>query len=37
MANEREAFRDWHRLFGLLFTEIYTGSPFCGRGSPRIG
>ena len=28
MANEREALRDWHRLFGLLLTDFFTGSPF---------
>jgi hypothetical protein len=28
MADEREAFRDWHRLFGLLLTDFFTGSPF---------
>ncbi len=25
---EREALRDWHRLFGLLLTDFFTGSPF---------
>jgi hypothetical protein len=28
MAMEREALRDWHRLFGLLLTDFFTGSPF---------
>jgi hypothetical protein len=28
MAVEREALRDWHRLFGLLLTDFFTGSPF---------
>jgi hypothetical protein len=28
MANERDALRDWHRLFGLLLTDFFTGSPF---------
>jgi hypothetical protein len=28
MAVEREASRDWHRLFGLLLTDFFTGSPF---------
>lgn len=28
MASEREALRDWHRLFGLLLTDLFTGSPF---------
>jgi hypothetical protein len=28
MAEEREAWRDWHRLFGLLLTDFFTGSPF---------
>ena len=27
MAIEREALRDWHRLFGLL-TDFFTDSPF---------
>jgi hypothetical protein len=25
---EREALRDWHRLFGLLLTDFFIGSPF---------
>jgi hypothetical protein len=25
---EREALRDWHRLFGLLLTDFFSGSPF---------
>src|SRR5262249_24783322 len=28
MPVEREAQRDWHRLFGLLLTDFFTGSPF---------
>ena len=28
MADEREALRDWHRLFGLLLTDFFSGSPF---------
>jgi hypothetical protein len=28
MAVDREALRDWHRLFGLLLTDFFTGSPF---------
>src|SRR5262245_11412591 len=28
MAVEREALRDWHRLFGLLLTDFFRGSPF---------
>src|SRR3954465_12169288 len=28
MAAERETFRDWHRLFGLLLTDFFTGSSF---------
>jgi hypothetical protein len=28
MAAEREALRDWHRLFGLLLTDFFTDSPF---------
>src|SRR3954468_8489848 len=28
MADERDALRDWHRLFGLLLTDFFTGSPF---------
>ena len=28
MTVEREALRDWHRLFGLLLTDFFTGSPF---------
>jgi hypothetical protein len=28
MAVEREALRDWHRLFGLLLTDFFTSSPF---------
>jgi hypothetical protein len=25
---ERDTLRDWHRLFGLLLTDFFTGSPF---------
>src|SRR3954469_17804805 len=28
MPGEREGLRDWHRLFGLLLTDYFTGSPF---------
>jgi hypothetical protein len=28
MALERDALREWHRLFGLLLTDVFTGSPF---------
>jgi len=28
MAVKREALRDWHRLFGLLLTDFFRGSPF---------
>jgi hypothetical protein len=28
MTVEREALRDWHRLFGLLLTDFFTDSPF---------
>jgi hypothetical protein len=28
MAAERDALRDWHRLFGLLLTDFFRGSPF---------
>jgi hypothetical protein len=28
MTVEREALRDWHRLFGLLLTDFFSGSPF---------
>jgi hypothetical protein len=28
MAVRREALRDWHRLFGLLLTDFFSGSPF---------
>src|SRR3954447_8521533 len=28
MAIDKEALRDWHRLFGLLLTDFFTGSPF---------
>lgn len=28
MPTERDALRDWHRLFGLLLTDFFTGLPF---------
>jgi hypothetical protein len=28
MAEERDTLRDWHRLFGLVLTDFFTGSPF---------
>src|SRR3954470_603040 len=28
MVGERETLRDWHRLFGLLLADFFTGSPF---------
>jgi hypothetical protein len=28
MADERQSLREWHRLFGLLVTDLFTGSPF---------
>jgi hypothetical protein len=28
MPTDRDALRDWHRLFGLLLTDFFTGSPF---------
>jgi hypothetical protein len=28
MADERQELRDWHRLFGLLLTDFFTGSQF---------
>jgi hypothetical protein len=28
MAGERDSLRDWHRLFGLLLTDFFTGLPF---------
>src|SRR5438552_12321423 len=28
MVVEREALRDWHRLFGLLLIDYFSGSPF---------
>ena len=28
MAESPKAPRDWHRLFGLLLTDLFTGSPF---------
>ena len=28
MAVDRDALREWHRLFGLLLTDFFTDSPF---------
>jgi hypothetical protein len=28
VAVDRDALRNWHRLFGLLLTDFFTGSPF---------
>jgi hypothetical protein len=28
LADEQSTLRDWHRLFGLLLTDFFTGSPF---------
>jgi hypothetical protein len=28
MADQEQALRDWHRLFGLLLTDFFTDSPF---------
>jgi len=28
MAADQPTLRDWHRLFGLLLTDYFTGSPF---------
>ena len=28
MSNEQEAYRDWHRLFGVVLTDFFTDSPF---------
>src|SRR5262245_37542044 len=28
MAAMKKALRDWHRLFGLLLTDFFAGSPF---------
>ncbi len=28
MAIDKDALRDWHRLFGLVLTDIFTGTPF---------
>ena len=33
-AVESEALRDWHRLFGLLLTDFFTGSPREARNAP---
>jgi hypothetical protein len=36
MAAEREALRDWHRLFGLLLTDFFTGSLFTVEVEPDL-
>jgi hypothetical protein len=28
MADKRKVLRDWHRLFGLLLSDLFSGSPF---------
>jgi hypothetical protein len=28
MPGEQEEFRDWHRLFGLMLTDFFSGSPY---------
>ena len=28
MAIDKDALRDWHRLFGLVLTDFFTGTPF---------
>src|SRR5947207_463204 len=28
VAGKQEALREWHRLFGLLLTDFFNGSPF---------
>jgi hypothetical protein len=28
MASEWQGLRDWHRLFGLLLTDLFSGSPY---------
>jgi hypothetical protein len=28
METERSSLRDWHRLFGAMMTDLFTGSPF---------
>jgi hypothetical protein len=28
MTVQRDALREWHRLFGLLLTDFFSGSPF---------
>jgi hypothetical protein len=28
MTDERQTWRDWHRLFGMLLTDFFTDSPF---------
>jgi hypothetical protein len=36
MAVEKEALRDWHRLFGLLLTDFFSGSPFTVEVEPDL-
>lgn len=36
MAVPRDALRDWHRLFGLLLTDFFTGSPFAVEVEPDL-
>jgi hypothetical protein len=36
MAVERDALRDWHRLFGLLLTDFFSGSPFVVEVEPDL-
>ena len=28
MSTEREGLREWHRLFGVLLTDLFSASPF---------
>jgi hypothetical protein len=36
MSADREALRDWHRLFGLLLTDFFTGTPFVVQVEPDL-
>jgi hypothetical protein len=36
MAVERDALRDRHRLFGLLLTDFFSGSPFVVEVEPDL-
>ena len=36
MAVERDSLRDWHRLFGLLLTDFFSGSPFAVEVEPDL-